>query len=474
MFDYILLSRLQFAVTTVVHIVWPVLSIGLSLFLVVFEALWLRTGEEVYYRHARFWGRLFLLNFGVGVVTGIPLEFQFGTNWAPFSVMSGDFFGNILGFEAAMAFMLEAGFLGIMLFGWHRVAPGVHLFATSMVALGASLSAFWIMSASAWMQTPAGVHVQNGRVVVDSYWEAIFNPATFSSVAHMWVASIETTVFLLGGISAWYLLKNHHRDFYLKSFRLLAAAAIVVAPLQILLGDLTGDVVARYQPAKLAAMEANWQTNPPGKGAPWVLLAWPNEEKEANDWAIEIPFGLSLLIEHSLTGQVQGLRDFPRQDRPPVALPFYAFRLMILIGFGLFFLMLWTAWSWAQRGLRPERIQDQRGLLRAWVAASPLGYVAVEMGWITREVGRQPWVVYGLMRTEEAATALPAEAVATSLLAYSLAYVLLLTGFVVFAARIIREGPDLSSPVPEPKSTLPQGETGLALEDKQLTGGSPP
>src|SRR5947199_259318 len=184
MFDYILLSRLQFAVTTVVHIVWPVLSIGLSLFLVVFEALWLRTGEEVYYRHARFWGRLFLLNFGVGVVTGIPLEFQFGTNWAPFSVMSGDFFGNILGFEAAMA-------------------------------------------------------------------------------------------FLLGGISAWYLLKNHHRDFYLKSFRLLAAAAIVVAPLQILLGDLTGDVVARYQPAKLAAMEANWQTNPPGKGAPWVLLAWP-------------------------------------------------------------------------------------------------------------------------------------------------------------------------------------------------------
>jgi cytochrome d ubiquinol oxidase subunit I len=359
-----------------------------------------------------------------------------------------------------------------MLFGWERVAPGVHLFATGMVAFGASLSAFWIMAANAWMQTPSGVHLENGRVVVDSYGAAIFNPGTLASVTHMWVASVETTLFLIGGISAWSLLKNRHREFYRVSFKLALLGAVVVAPLQILLGDLSGNVVARHQPAKLAAMEAHWETNRSGEGAPWVALAWPDRERQTNAWALEIPYGLSLLTTHSTTGEVVGLRDFPRHDQPPVALPFYAFRLMIVIGFALAFLMLWSVWSWGRGQLSAERIGRQRRLLRAWVAAAPLGYLAVEAGWITREVGRQPWVVYGLMRTEEAATPLPAAVVAASLGGYALVYGLLLLGYLFFARRIIRQGPDLTSPLPEPGRKSPSpAEAGPALEDRQPLGG---
>ncbi|MGZ8186839.1 MAG: cytochrome ubiquinol oxidase subunit I [Methylobacter sp.] len=470
--DSLFLSRLQFALTTIIHIIWPVLSIGLSLFLLIIEILWFKTGREVYYRHARFWSRLFLLNFGVGVVTGIPLEFQFGTNWAPFSIQNGDFFGNILGFEAAMAFMLEAGFLGIMLFGWDRVAPGVHLFSTAMVAFGASLSAFWIMAANAWMQTPDGVHLENGRLVVDSYSAAIFNPSAFTSITHMWVASVETTLFLIGGISAWHLLKNRHREFYLISFRLVLLSAIVIAPLQIVLGELSGNVVATHQPAKLAAMEAHWQTNLPGQGAPWVVLAWPDREKQANTWAIEIPYGLSLLTTRSLTGKVTGLRDIPKENQPPVVLPFYAFRLMIIIGFALALLMLWSAWVFIRKRLTLLHIGRQRLLLRAWVASAPLGYIAVEAGWITREVGRQPWIIYGMMRTEDAATSLPAGLVMTSLAGYALIYGLLLFGYLFFAKRIISQGPDLTSPLPEPEKHSPSpAGAGPALEDRQPLGG---
>jgi cytochrome d ubiquinol oxidase subunit I len=447
-FDFVMLSRIQFAVTTLFHIIWPTLSIGLSLFLVTTEALWFNTGKEIYYRLSRFWSRIFLLNFGLGVVTGLPLQFEFGSNWAKFSIATGDLFGNILGFEAAMAFMLEAGFLGIMLFGWNRVPPGIHLFATSMVAVGASLSAFWIMVASAWMHTPAGVHLESGRVVVDSYSEAIFNPNMPWAVSHMWVASVETTLFFIGGISAWHLLRGRHRDFFFASFKLVLIGTVVVAPLQLFLGDGAGHALAETQPAKLAAIESHWKTNPPGQAASWKMLAWPNPDKQANDWAIEIPYGLSLLSTRSLTGQVKGLRDFTRKDQPPVLIPYYAFRIMVVIGSALFFLMLWTLWAWVRGQLSAERIHRQTALLWAWVAATPLGYIAVEMGWLTREVGRQPWILYGLMRTEEGATVLSVGTVAASLLAYTVILTFLLIGFLVFLARIIANGPDLTSPMP--------------------------
>ncbi len=441
--DTVLLAKLQFAVTTVLHIIWPIFSIGLSLFLVTLEILWLKTGNADWYHHARFWSKLFLLNFSIGVVTGIPLEFEFGTNWAPFSASVGNFLGNILGFEGAMSFMLEAGFLGIMVFGWHRVSSTMHLFATSMVACGASLSAFWIMSANAWMQTPTGGIMRNGKFEISSYAKAIFNPNMPWAVSHMWIACIETTLFVLGGISAWYILRGVCTAFFRKSFRIAFITALVIAPVQILLGDRSGLNVFEHQPAKGAAIEGHWQTNPPGQGAPWVVLGWPDKELQRNRWSIEIPTVLSLLATHRADGEVQGLQAFPPADQPP-ALPllFYAFRIMVLIGFGLLFLVLWTAWAWRNGDLCLERIMQQRALLRAWVAAIPLGYIAVEAGWIVREVGRQPWLVYGWLRTADQASTLPSGAVLVTLCAYTAVYLSLLFTFIIFARRILYKGPD--------------------------------
>ena len=447
--DPVALSRLQFALTTQFHILWPVLSIGLAFFLLVMEALWLKTGDSQYYRHARFWSRLFGLSFSLGVVSGIPLEFEFGTNWAPFSSISGEFFGNILGFEAAMAFMLEAGFVGIMLFGWTRVSRAVHFFATLMVATGASLSAFWIMVANAWMQTPAGGHMAQGVYVVDSYREAIFNPAAAWSVSHMLLASVETTLFVIGGISAGYLYRRRHTEFFLKSFKLALLLAVIAAPLQIWLGDGSGRSLFVYQPAKAAAIEAHWTTNPQGQGAPWAILAWPDGERQRNDWLIGIPDALSLLATGRLDGRVEGLTAFPPDDRPKaIALVFYSFRLMVVIGFWFFLLVTWSVIAWLRGALAPSRIGSRRWLLKAWIISVPLGFIAVEMGWITREVGRQPWTIYHLVRTADAASSLPAASVAGSLLVYALIYAVLLAAFLVFARRLLQRGPDMTSPTP--------------------------
>ena len=315
--EHILLSRIQFALTAMFHILWPVLTIGLSLFLVLVEALWLKTKKEIYYRHARFWGRLFIINFAVGVVSGIPMEFQFGTNWGHFSRAGGDIFGHLLGFEATMAFMLEAAFLGIMVWGWKKVSPAMHLLATTMVAFGTSLSAFWIMSANAWMQTPAGGVFKEGRYLVTDNLAVIFNPDMPWAVSHMWFACLEISLFVIGGISAWYLLRNRQVDFFLKSFKIAVIGAIIVTPLQIYLGDGSGREVAKTQPTKLGAMEAHWETNPPGKGASWNVLAWPDKSRQENTWEISIPYALSLITTHSPTGQVKGLRDFPVRRPAP-------------------------------------------------------------------------------------------------------------------------------------------------------------
>ena len=280
LYNHVMLSRLQFAFTTMFHIIWPLLSIGLSILLVVTEALWLKTKEPVYYHHTRFWSKLFLLNFAVGVASGLPLEFQFGTNWGRFSAATHGFFGNILGFEGTMAFMLEAGFLGIMLFGWKRVSRRFHLFSTCMVACGASLSAFWIMVANSWMQTPGGGACVNYRYVMTNYWQGIFSPDLPWGFSHMWVACLETTLFVVGGVSAWYILKNRQVGFFLKSFKLALVAAIIITPLQVWLGDASGRTVAEYQPTKLGAIEAHWQTNPPGQGG----REWPENGRRHLCW----------------------------------------------------------------------------------------------------------------------------------------------------------------------------------------------
>ena len=440
-FDHVMLSRVQFGVTALFHILWPVLTIGLSIFLVIMEALWLKTRDQAYLRHCRFWSKLFVLNFTVGVVSGIPMEFQFGTNWGMFSMAGGDFFGHMLGFEAAMAFMLEATFLGIMIFGWKRVSKRMHLFSTLMVALGGSLSAFWIMVANSWMHTPTGGHFQNGSFVITDYLSAIFNPDMHWAVPHMWVACLEISLFFIGGISAWYIARGREVRFFTRTLKIAVVSAIVITPLQIWLGDGSGKTVHEHQPAKLAAMEAHWKTNPPGRGAPWSLLAWPNSAKQDNDWEINIPYGLSLITTHSLTGRVEGLREFPRENQPPVLPPFYAFRVMILGGFLLLFVMIWSVSAWARGDLEPERISSRKWLMRAWHAAIPLSYISMEAGWVTREVGRQPWVLYNLLRTGDSASQIPAAAVGSSLAVFSFIYPMLFVLFVVFARHIMRKGP---------------------------------
>ncbi len=442
--DTLLLSRLQFAMTTLYHMIWPTLTVGLSLMLVILEALWLRTGDPAWYRHLRFWSRLLLLNFSIGVATGLVMEFQFGTNWEPFTEATGGFFGNILGLEGTLAFMLEAGFLGIMMFGWRKVPRGLHMAATALVAFGASLSAFWILVANSWMQTPAGGHFEHGRFVVDNFLGALFNSDMITSTTHMWVACVETAAFVVGGISAWYILRGRNAEFFLKTLKVAVVLAVVMTPLQIYLGDAQGLHIFHTQPEKVAAIESHWKTNPPGTGAAFNILAWPDKNDERNSLEIQVPYLLSLLETRTLTGQVRGLSDFSPADRPPVVIPFYSFRIMVLIGFLLFALMVWTLVAWLRGGFALERIKANRVLLRAWLWSLPLGYIAVETGWLTREEGRQPWLIYRVLRTADAASPLPPWVVSVSLLALFVIYALLAVFFLVYAGRMLRKGPDLS------------------------------
>jgi cytochrome bd ubiquinol oxidase subunit I len=453
------LARGQFAFTAIFHILWPILTISLAFFLLVVEILWVRTADVVWYRHARFWSKLLTLNFAVGVVSGIPLEFEFGTNWGPFSRFAGPFFGNILGFEGAMAFMLEAGFVGIMMLGWERVPRRVHLFATAMVALGSSLSAFWIMVANSWMQTPAGVKIVSGRIVVTDYVAAIFNPDAAWAVAHMWFAALEVGLVVVAGISAWYMLKGRDPQFFVRSFRLALILLMIVAPVQIWLGDSSGGAVFATQPAKGAAIEGHWHTNAPGTSAAWSLVAWPDQKRQANDWSLEVPVVLSVLATHSLHGQVKGLTDFPVADQPPMLpLLYYAFRVMAGIGFLLAVLAFWTLYALYKARRDLDALLTQRVLLFAWICAIPLPYLAVECGWIVREVGRQPWVVYGLMRTRDAVSSVPPQAVTGSLVMFTTFYLVLLASFLVFGRRWLMTGPNLELMPPAAPELPGEGE----------------
>ncbi|AFY33928.1 cytochrome ubiquinol oxidase subunit I [Calothrix sp. PCC 7507] len=449
--DTVVLSRMQFALTAIFHMLWPVLTTGMGIYLVIVEGLWLKTRNPDYYHHARFWSKLYVLNFGIGVASGLPMEFQFGTNWAPFSEAVGDFFGSILGFEGAMAFMLEAGFLGIMLFGWGRVHPVIHYLATIMVAFGANLSTFWILVANSWLQTPSGGEMVNGKFIVSDYFQAILNPFMVKSVLHMFFATLETSLFVIGGISAWYILKERHQAFFAKSLKIVLAAAIAVAPLQVYIGHLSAEQVYHYQPTKLAAMEAKWETSPAGQPADWTLLALPDEKAQKNTWELSIPNGLGYILEFkkNLSEPVQGLKEWKPADRPHmVGLIYYSFRIMSGIGFFLVGLMLWSALQWLLGKLSPEKITQQKWLMRAWIFAAPLGYIAVESGWIVRCVGRQPWALYGQIRTADGASHIPASNVLTSLTIFAVVYSILLFSTLYFGSRIINKGPNLQLPVP--------------------------
>lgn len=445
------LSRMQFAITALFHMLWPVLTTGMGIYLVIVEGMWLKTRQPDYYHHARFWSKLYVLNFGIGVATGIPMEFQFGTNWGPFSEAVGDFFGSILGFEASMAFMLEAGFLGIMLFGWGRVNHYIHYLATIMVAFGANLSTVWILVANSWLQSPAGGDFVNGKFVVNDYFQAILNPVAAKSIAHMFLATTETSLFVIGGISAWYILRERHTAFFTKSFKLVLATTLLVAPLQVYVGHLNAEQAYQYQPTKLAAMEAKWETSPGGQPADWSLLAWPNSEEQRNEWEIKIPQGLGYILEFkkNLTEPVKGLKEWPYEDQPHlVGLIYYCFRIMSGIGLFLVALMGLTAVQWLRGKLAATEITAQKWLLRAWMWTAPLGYIAIDTGWIVRCTGRQPWVVYGEIRTAAGVSTVPASNVLTSLICFTVAYSILFVTTLVFGSRIVREGPNLDLPVP--------------------------
>mgnify|MGYP006422071145 CR=1 FL=1 len=449
--DTVVLSRSLFALTSMFHMLWPLLTIGMSIYLIIIEALWLRTRDSKYYFHARFWAKLYVLNFGIGVASGVPMEFEFGTNWAPFSRAVGDFFGSVLGFEGAMAFMLEAGFLGIMIFGWNRVNPIIHFFSTIMVAFGANLSTFWIISANSWMQTPVGGEMSDGKFLVNDYFQAIFNPSMLASVAHMSLGAVETALFVIGGISAWYIINQRHQEFFARSLKIVLATIIIIAPLQIYVGHVSGEQVQHHQPSKLAAIESLWETIPAGESADWNLVAWPNTAAETNDWEVKVPNGLGYILElqPTVSESIQGLREWKPEDRPGmVALVFYSFRIMVGIGFIFLGLMLWSVLQWIRGKLADSNISQQKWLMRAWIFNAPLGYIAVESGWIVREVGRQPWTVYGEIRTAEAASDLPPADVLASLIGFSAVYLVLLVSALYFGSRILREGPNFDLPVP--------------------------
>jgi cytochrome d ubiquinol oxidase subunit I len=440
--DVVFLSRVQFAFTTAFHILFPTLTIGLALYLLVVEFLWLRTRNELYYRMYRFWVKIFAINFAVGVVSGITLEFEFGTNFARFSQAVANVLAPLLAYEGMTAFFLEAGFLGIMLFGWKRVPPIVHFLATCLVTLGATLSAFWIMAANSWMQTPAGYEMVGGKFMVTNFAAAIFNPSLPTHLGHMLIASYETTAFAVAGISAYFLLKGKDVSFYRRSLALALAMAVLLAPLQVFVGDLKGLVVARHQPAKLAAMEAHWQTNTEG-GADFVVFAIPDMKEERNHLGVTLPNALSLLITHSWDGKVQGLKDFPPEDRPNSLVTFWSFRLMLAVGFLYLAVMLWAGLLW-----RRKRLFESRRFLSSLVVLQPLGFVATISGWVTAEVGRQPWVVYGLLRTVHGVSPIAAGNVLWSLAMFFTVFGVVGASYFYYILRTLRRGPDLSSPVP--------------------------
>ncbi|MEA5580095.1 cytochrome ubiquinol oxidase subunit I [Nodularia harveyana UHCC-0300] len=460
--DSLVLSRMQFAFTALFHMIWPVLTTGMGIYLVIVEGVWLKTRNPDYYLHARFWSKFYVLNFGIGVATGIPMEFQFGTNWGPFSEAVGNFFGSVIGFEASSAFMLEAAFLGIMLFGWERVSPIIHYLATILVAVGANLSTLWILTANSWMQTPAGGAMVDGKFVVSDYFQAVLNPFMVNSVLHMFFATLETSLFVIGGISAWYILKQRHQGFFTRSLKIALAAAIAVAPLQIYIGHLSGEQVYHYQPTKLAAMEAQWESSPAGQPADWSLLAIPNEKAQKNDWEITVPNALGYILEfkQNLSEPVRGLKEWKPEDRPHmVGLIYYAFRTMIAIGFFLAGLMLLSTLQWLRGKLSPENIIQQRWLMRAWILAAPLGYIAIESGWIVRCVGRQPWTLYGQIRTVDAVSNVPSSNVLVSLSSFVIVYSLLFIAAIYFGSRIIRQGPNLDLPIPGVEVNKPAVDT---------------
>lgn len=434
--DALLLARIQFAFTVSFHFFFPAFSIGLASYLAVLEGLWLKTGNSVYLDLFKYWLKIFAIAFAMGVVSGIVMSYQFGTNWSVFSDLAGPVIGPLMAYEVLTAFFLEAGFLGVMLFGMNRVGKKLHFAATLMVALGTFVSAFWILSVNSWMHTPTGYEMgANGQFLPGPSWlDIIFNPSFPYRLVHTVMAAYLTTAFVVGAVGAWHLLKDRANPHARKMFSMAMWMAAIVTPAQIFAGDMHGLNTLEHQPAKVMAMEGHYQSHP--EGAPLILFGIPDSEAKTVRYAIEIPKASSLILKHDLNAPMAGLDTIPDDREPPVPVVFWSFRIMVGIGFAMLGIGLWSLWA-RMRG----RLYEMSWLHRAAVLMGPSGFAAVLAGWITTEVGRQPFVIYGLLRTADAASPLDAPAVAASLLAFVLVYFAVFGIGVIYILKLMGKAP---------------------------------
>jgi cytochrome d ubiquinol oxidase subunit I len=444
----LLLARIQFAFTVSFHFIFPAFSIGLASYLAVLEALWLRTGKEVYLNLFKYWLKIFAIAFAMGVVSGIVMSYQFGTNWSVFSDKAGPIIGPLMAYEVLTAFFLEAGFLGVMLFGLERVGKKLHFVATSMVAFGTFISAFWILSVNSWMQTPVGwtMNEQAQFVPGESWLTIIFNPSFPYRLVHTVIAAYLTTALVVGGVGAWHLLKARRRsepapDGVCVMFSMAMWMAALVAPVQIFVGDLHGLNTLEHQPAKVMAMEGHFENHP--DGAPLILFGIPDDEKETVHAAIAIPKLSSLILKHDLNAPLNGLKSVPKSERPPAEIVFWSFRVMVALGFLMLGLGLWSLLA-RLRG----KLHDWSWLHRAALAMAPSGFVAVIAGWITTEVGRQPYVVYGLLRTADAVSPIATPGVSGSLIAFVIVYFAVFSVGTWYILKLMAHPPHKGEPAP--------------------------
>ncbi|MPS48076.1 cytochrome ubiquinol oxidase subunit I [Methylobacillus sp.] len=436
------LARIQFAFTVSFHIIFPAITIGLASYLFVLEALWLRTGREVYKDLYHYWLKIFGVNFGMGVVSGLVMAYQFGTNWSGFSAFAGSVTGPLLTYEVLTAFFLEAGFLGVMMFGWSRVGPGLHLFSTAMVALGTLISATWILASNSWMQTPQGFEILDGVVVPVDWWAIIFNPSFPYRLVHMGIAAFLATALIVGAAGAWHILKGQKTEATRTMLSMAMWMLVVVAPLQAVVGDLHGLNTLKHQPAKLAAMEGHWEHHE--GGVPLLLFGLPDMEAETTRFAVGIPHLGSLILTHSWDGQVPALKDFPPEDRPNASIIFWSFRVMVGLGMLMITLGLWSLWL-RYRG----SLYSHQGFLRMTLWMGPAGVIAILAGWFTTEIGRQPWVVYGIMRTADAVSNHDISSLAASLALFIIVYFFVFGIGISYLMHLMRLPVQHRAPEPE-------------------------
>lgn len=429
------LARMQFAFTVSFHIIFPAFSIGLASYLAVLNGLWLVTRDQTYLVLFTYWKKIFAVAFGMGVVSGIVMSYQFGTNWSVFSDKTGPILGPLMAYEVLSAFFLEAGFLGVMLFGRERVGDGLHMFATAMVAFGTLMSATWILSVNSWMQTPAGYGINEiGQFVPEDWWKIVFNPSFPYRLVHMVLAAYLTTALVVGGVGGLHLLREGADAAARRMFSMAMWMLIVVAPLQIVAGDFHGLNTLEHQPAKVMAMEGHYESHP--EGAPLILFGIPNPGEKRIEYAVQIPKASSLILRHDLNAPLAGLDTIADVDEPPVTIVFFSFRIMVALGFAMLGLGAWAFW----RRLCGTLYHD-RWLHRASIAMGPMGFVAVLAGWITTEVGRQPFTVYGLLRTSDSLAPVAAPAVAASLLAFVLVYFFIFGAGTFYLLRMMNMPP---------------------------------